>query len=83
MVESAGFWNRCGPLSEQTCYSNNPDKFCADVLKVNCWPEMFVIQNPSQDRKEDVRYTPSSPENNAALQVRKKPAISDIPDQSA
>jgi len=33
-VELARFWNRCGPPSEQTCYSNYLDEFSAGVLKV-------------------------------------------------
>lgn len=78
----AGFWNRCDPFSEQTCYSNNPDEFSADILKVHCWPEMFVVQKISQDGKEHVLYTPSSLEN-VTLQVREKPLFPNFPDQSA
>lgn len=57
MVHLALIQNRCVPLSEQTCYSNNLDEFSAVVLKMNCCPEMFVVQNTSQDRKEHVWYT--------------------------
>lgn len=83
MVELVAIQNRCGPLRDQTCFSNSLDESYTDVLKVNRWPEMFVMQKTSQDRKEHVWYTPSSLENNATVQVCKKPVFSDFPDQNA